>query len=214
MFESGNTEDTLLDSLTHSMIDFDEQRFEKTLNTAIMRLGFVQAFSKVIIPFMERTGLLWSTGIIKPVQEHFMSNLIIRKLYVAIDNQYVTKGPHSKRFILFLPEDEWHELMLLYTDLLLRIQNHEVIYLGCSVPLADILTFREYFRPDFLISYITAPMQPGILQQFIDKLADTYPDVKILLGGPQIAQQNPSLPPNVIPLSNVDSLSDAITPKP
>jgi len=39
-------------------------------------MGFADTFEHLLLPFLERTGLLWSTGVIKPVQEHFMSNLI------------------------------------------------------------------------------------------------------------------------------------------
>ena len=37
VFESANQPDNLLDSLIHSMLDFDERRFEKTLSDAILK---------------------------------------------------------------------------------------------------------------------------------------------------------------------------------
>jgi hypothetical protein len=188
------------------MIDFDEIRFEKTLNTAIIRMGFIDAFQQLIIPFLERTGILWSTGVIKPVQEHFMSNLIKRKLAVAIDNQYITRDANTRRFVLFLPEGEWHELMLLFTDLLLRTHNQEVIYLGSSVPLEDIHSLGDVFHPDYFVSFITSPMQIISLQHFIDELSRLYPDLKILLGGPQMTIQKVVLPVNVTYVSNTQAL--------
>lgn len=205
--DSPDNEDTLLDSLIHAMIDFDEVRFEKTLNTAIVRMGFIEAFENLLIPFLMRTGLLWSTSVIKPVQEHFMSNLIKRKLAVAIDNQFLTKDEYTRKFVLFLPEGEWHELMLLFTDLLLRTHNQEVIYLGASVPLEDIRSIGAVFHPDYMVSYITAPPFMG-LQQLIDQLSLAYPDLKILIGGPQIDMQKPTLPANFI---HINSSAELLT---
>jgi len=203
--DSGDHDDVLLDSLIHAMIDFDEVRFEKTLNTAIVRMGFAKAFTELILPFLERTGLMWSTGVIQPIQEHFMSNLIKRKLYVAIDNQYITRAENTHRFVLFLPEGEWHELMLLFTDLLLRTHHQEVIYLGCSVPLDDIRTLGTTFRADYLLSFITAPL-PMSLQQFVDDISQAHPDTRILLGGPQMLAQPAILPANVSYIKDTESL--------
>ena len=203
--------DALLDSLIHSMIDFDEVRFEKTLNTAIIRMGFAQTFENLLLPFLERTGLLWSTGVIKPVQEHFMSNLIKRKLAVAIDNQCITRDVHTKKFVLFLPEGEWHELMLLFTDFLLRLNNHEVIYLGASVPLDDIYSLGSLFKPDHLVTFCTSPLQNGTLQDFVDNLSRSYPHLSILLGGPQVSIQKISLPTNVVFINNIEGLLAQVT---
>lgn len=198
--------DALLDSLIHSMIDFDEVRFEKTLNTAIIRMGFAQTFENLLLPFLERTGLLWSTGVIKPVQEHFMSNLIKRKLAVAIDNQCITRDANTKKFVLFLPEGEWHELMLLFTDFLLRLNNHEVIYLGASVPLDDIYSLGSLFKPNHLVTFCTSPLQNGTLQDLVDNLSKSYPHLSILLGGPQVSIQKVILPANVVFINNIESL--------
>jgi DNA-binding transcriptional MerR regulator len=203
--------DGLLDSLIHAMVDFDEVRFEKTLNTAIIRMGFADAFEQLLLPFLERTGLLWSTGVIKPVQEHFMSNLIKRKLAVAIDNQFITRHQYTRKFVLFLPEGEWHEVMLLFTDLLLRINGHEVIYLGCSVPMDDIYTLGKVFKPDYLVSFITAPLQTTTLPQFIKLLSSSYPHNRILIGGPQMAIQKLALPKNVIYLADKETLISHIS---
>lgn len=85
-----------------------------------MKIGFEEAFSKLVFPFMVRTGVLWATGAIRPAAEHFITHLIRRKISVAIDNQFVEPNENSKRFVLFLPEGETHELLLLFTEFLLR----------------------------------------------------------------------------------------------
>ena len=208
--ESTGLKDSLMDSLIHAMVDFDETRFEKTISSAIIKMGFSKAFEDIILPFLDRTGLLWTTGVIKPVQEHFMSNLIRRKLNVAIDNIYINRTEKTRRFVLFLPEGEWHELMLLYTDYLLRSQDHEVIYLGASVPFGDLTSLGSQYKPDYLISFLTSPLQVVEMQTLIDHLAHTYTDISILLGGPQLEIEKPKFPRNVHQISNAHMLMAAI----
>jgi len=204
--QSNTKTDVLLDAMIHSMIDFDEARFEKTLSSAIMRLGFEKTFTDLIFPFMQRTGVLWSTGAIRPAQEHFISNLIRRKVNVAIDNQFVVKNERSRKFVLFLPEGETHELLLLFTEFLLRQYNHEVVNIGASLPYDDIEFLNRSFNPDFFVTFVTVALKELTLQQYIDNLSDTYPDKKIILGGMQVSMQNPKLPTNVCYITNVVDL--------
>jgi hypothetical protein len=201
-----DTSDALLDSMTHAMVDFDEYRFENTINAAIEKLGFKETFVQLLLPFLERTGILWTTGMIKPVQEHFVSNLIRRKLCVAIDNINITKTEKTKKFVLFLPEGEWHEMMLLFTELLLRLHNHEVTYIGCSLPFSDIGSLGTFFKPDYLVTYLTAPLQEPSLQSFVNSLGATFANIPILIGGPQIAMNKPKLPRHIQYVKSMEDL--------
>jgi DNA-binding transcriptional MerR regulator len=187
----------LSDALIHSMLDFDEARFEKTLSCAIMKHGFEKAFTELIFPMLSRAGVLWATGAVRSAQEHFISSLIRRKLCVAIDNQYVEKTPHSRKFVLFLPEGEIHELILLFTEYVLRQRHHDVIYLGTSLPFEELEFVTQCFLPDYLLTYLTVPPFRSNLQQYLDNLSDSFPSLKILVGGKQVTCNNLQIPDNV-----------------
>ncbi|HNS47584.1 MAG TPA: MerR family transcriptional regulator, partial [Bacteroidales bacterium] len=122
-------ETSRIDNLVTAMIDLDEPRFEKTIHLATLNMGFEHTILNIIYPFLERIGILWLTGTINPAQEHFVSNLLRQKLLVAIDNLIVKPARDSKRFILFLPENELHELGLLFYSYLVRKSGHKIIYL-------------------------------------------------------------------------------------
>lgn len=202
--------DVLLDSLIHSMIEFDENRFEKVLSQAITKHGFELAFSDVLFPFMVRAGVLWSTGTIRPAQEHFISNLLRRKLCVAIDSLVVQRNANTRKFVLFLPEGETHELLLLYTEYLLRKHNHEVAYLGNSVPFDDIDFVEKTFKPDCLLTYFTIPFLDVPLQTYVDSLSSAFPNCKIVVGGAQLELNECKLPLNVTRLSSFADLQQVI----
>lgn len=198
--------DNFLDSLIQSMIDFDEQRFEKTLSSAIMKLGFEDTFVKLIFPFMLRTGVLWSTGAVNVAQEHFISNLIRRKIKVAIDNQFVEITKKSKKFILFLPEEETHELLLLFTDFLLRKNNHQVIYLGASLPFDELRKAIDIAKPDFLVTYLTVPLEKTSVLAYLKKLSAANPKIKLIVGGVQLQHLKTALPANCISVNSAEEL--------
>ena len=195
-----------LDELIHCMIDFDEARFEKTLSCAIMKHGFEKAFTELIFPLMLRTGVLWTTGVIRPAQEHFMTNLVRRKISAAIDSQYVNKNANTRKFVLFLPEGERHELLLLFTEYLLRKNNQEVAYIGNSLPFNDIDFISNSFKPDYLITYFTIPLQDISLQEYINKLSLSFPSQKIIVGGKQLLQQHIVMPGNTRAVCCLDEL--------
>jgi DNA-binding transcriptional MerR regulator len=185
-----------LDALIHCMIDFDEALFEKTLSCAILKHGFEQAFTGLIFPLMLRTGVLWTSGVVRPAQEHFMTNLVRRKISTAIDNQYVNKNDDTRKFVLFLPEGERHELLLLFTEYLLRKNNHQVAYIGNSLPFNDIDFINNSFKPDYLVTYFTVPLPEISLQDYINKLSLSFLNRKIIIGGKQLLQQSIQLPAN------------------
>ncbi|RYF66671.1 MAG: MerR family transcriptional regulator, partial [Cytophagaceae bacterium] len=93
-------------ALTITMIDLDEDRFEKIISTNILQFGFENTMINIIYPFLSRIGTLWVTGSIGPAQEHFITNLIRQKLIVAIDGQVSKQRPNGKKYMLFLPEGE------------------------------------------------------------------------------------------------------------
>jgi len=208
--DEGEEPNLLFDSLMKAMLEFDELRFEKVLNTAIMKMGFENAFVNVMLVFLKRIGVLWTTGAVNPAQEHFISNLIRRKLCVAIDNRYVELKETSKRFLLFLPEGETHEILLLFSEYLLRKNNHHVVYLGSSVPFEDIDLVKTQFRPDCLLSFITVPLRDLSILEYVHKLDKFFPTSKIYVGGAQVDLASPDMPTNFSHIKNLEDLMSII----
>ena len=210
VFDATTQPDEFLDSLIHAMLDFNEQRFEKTLSAAIIKLGFEDTFTKLIFPFMSRTGVLWATGAVRVVQEHFISNLIRRKICAAIDGVYVEPSQQSKKFILFLPEGETHELLLLFTEYILRKHNHEVTYLGCSLPFRELGYVASELKPDYLVTYQTISVENMPFDEYLAQLSKAFPQCKIIIGGARVEEEKPRIPSNCITVHGVDELLSAI----
>lgn len=192
---------SLIESFLVAMIEYDEVRFEKALNNAIIKLGFESAITNVIYPFLSKVGVLWQTGSVIPGQEHFVTNLLRQKLILAIDSQHSVRKNHPRLFILFLPENEFHELGLLYTHYLLKKYGHYVIYLGANVPLYDVQQLASLKKPEYLITSVTTSLATGETAEFIEQLSGVYPG-KIVVAGSHFNDSELQLPENILQITS------------
>lgn len=196
--------------LTTAMIDLDEDLFEKTLSTCILQIGLESTMYEVIHPFLLKIGTMWQTEAVNPAQEHFITCLLRQKLIVAIDGQKVKSNVDTKRFLLYLPEGELHELTLLFSSYLLKRAGHRVIYLGQNMPFADVETAYKIYRPDYILSISTSMPTKDHIQQYVNDLSEKFPDVTILLSGFAILQAGLTVPSNVEILRQFEELNQTI----
>lgn len=204
--ERSLTHDDQIHALTICMIEMDEERFDKILSTNILKLGFEQTMLNVIYPFMSKIGLLWQTGAINPAQEHFISNLVRQKLIVAIDGQITQNG--GKKFLLFLPEGELHEISLLFASYLIKSKGHKVIYLGQSTSNDDLLSVFKLHQPDYLLTIITTSPSSEYVQDYVTALSERFTSSQILVTGYQVIGQDLTFPDNVSQMSYIRDIKD------
>lgn len=208
-----NNNSSQIESLIVSMIELDESKFEKILNSAIIKLGFERTVFEIIYPLFEKIGVLWQTGSINPAQEHFISSLIRRKMIVAIDGLPSFFDPASKKVTLYLPEGELHELGLLLYDYLLRKHGYKTFYLGQSLPLGDLVAVSKTQKPDYILTLFTSPFPQQELKEYISELSSRFPDQRIFISGMQTARIGFTLPANVIRFGNANEFKSLLLEK-
>ena len=195
-------------ALTISMLDLDEERFEKIVSTNTLQFGFENMMVNIIYPFLNRIGTLWITGSIGPAQEHFISNLIRQKLIVAIDGQLPSLRQGAKKYLLYLPEGEMHEISLLFANYIVRSRQNKVIYLGQSLPFNELNFAHGIHKPDYIFTVITSVPGQNEIQKYVYKLAKEFPSSKILLTGYQVVGQDIDCPDNVEIITQIKYLMD------
>jgi MerR family transcriptional regulator, light-induced transcriptional regulator len=193
-------------ALTISMIDLDEDRFEKIISTNILQFGFENTMIHIIYPFLSRIGTLWVTGSIGPAQEHFITNLIRQKIIVAIDGQVSKQRSDGKKYMLFLPEGELHEISLLFANYIIRARYNKVIYLGQSLPFNELVFAYNVHKPDYVFTAITSVPSNSDVQPFVNKLMKTFPESHILLTGYQVVGQDIETGANGTVINNIEDL--------
>lgn len=195
-------------NLVTCMLAFDEHGFHGILNKAILQMGFEQTMLSIVFPFLIETGIMWQVGSLHPSHEHFASNIIKQKLYVAIDGNVGKYTPNRKRFLLFLPEHEQHSMGLLFANYVLRSRGHDVLFLGQEVPFKDFKETMKGHQPDYIFTILTSSCADLDKQAFMNDLAGTWPNSQILLSGIQCLMFDAEIPKNV---SIIKRMEDFIT---
>ncbi|MEM6261240.1 MAG: B12-binding domain-containing protein [Bacteroidota bacterium] len=206
-----------VNALVIAMVNLDESRFEKIISTNTLQFGFEKTMLNIVYPFLSRIGILWQTGNINPAHEHFITNLIRQKLIVAIDGQMAPQNPNAKRFVLFLPEGELHELSLLFGAYIIKSRHNKVIYLGQSLPLKDLTTVYEVYEPDYIFTLATNNPTRDELPPFVDNVLERFPNVQLLMSGYQAIQLKNEMPENVVIFETIDEMItfvDEVSEKP
>ncbi|MEL6970407.1 MAG: B12-binding domain-containing protein [Bacteroidota bacterium] len=201
-FEDG----TQLDALTISMIEMDEDKFDRIVNTNIEQIGFERTMMEVIYPFLDKLSLLWLTGSINPVQENFISYLIRQKIISAINSTPLNSTQENDKIMLYLPEGERQELSLLFMHYLLKSRNKYVVYLGQDISLADLLDANRIHQADYIFTMITETFAQEPVQDYVDRLAEAFPSTHILLSGYQVVAQDVQATNHITVLRSLDQM--------
>ncbi|MGQ1783568.1 MULTISPECIES: MerR family transcriptional regulator [unclassified Saccharicrinis] len=206
--DHGNT-NVQIESLVVSMLELNEYKFNNVLTTSIIKRGFENTVEEILFPFLDRIGVLWQAGTVSPAQEHFISNLIRQKIIVAIDNEMSDKKK-DKQIIFFLPENELHEIGLLFYSLLARKEGFGVIYLGISVPFDDLKAVNQIQKADaFFTSFISPPSKVE-LDELLKKYKDEFPDVPFLITGLQVKKHAHEIPEDFHLIRNAGELKKVL----
>ena len=200
-----DTEDNL-DSLMFAMLELDEYKFNKILDHNISSRGFEDTMNEVVYPLMEKLSMMWIAGSIKSVHENFVANVIRRKTIVAIDNKSRDSHPKAKRFLIYLPEGESHELSLLFLHFLLKDMRINVINLGSNIPLIDVLEGQRIFKADYVFTMFNDSFSQSPLQPYLNELSRHLTSCEILISGYQTAIQNLEMPENVTLLRSISDV--------
>ncbi|RZK36962.1 MAG: MerR family transcriptional regulator [Pedobacter sp.] len=187
--------------LKHGM-SYNEDKFSEVLSTCIDKFEMAVSYQYIIYPLLVRLGLMWRKESICAAQEHFLTNIIRRKIEVAIDA--LPKPSSSNTWLLFLPEDEEHEMGLLYASYELRKRGQKVIYLGPRVPFDSVSQVFEINRIDHMLIFMVQVKLVSTAQQYIDQLSEKYPKVGLHIAGNQKLIENLNLQDNVTWLTSIE----------
>lgn len=160
-------------------IDFNEAAFEKIFSNCILKSGLLNTYADVLYPALVRMGLLWAMGKLPPAKEHFLSNLMRQKMISAIDSME-HRSIHAETWMLFLPEDEGHELGLLMAHFILRHSGRNVIYLGAFTPLSTIAEAVDQTGPSHLLTFLIKRKSESDAL-FVEALTEQFHDRKVFV---------------------------------
>lgn len=190
------SESEYIDRLILHMVNFDNRSFYQLTSSVIKQLGFEDAVTKVFFEFFVRVGTYWQVGSIFPAQEHYVTNIFRQKLIAEIDKLGV-ESTRDSTILFFLPENELHEMSLLFYSYLAQKMGYHVIYLGQFVPWNDLEKIQEQVKIDYCFTAFINSVVKEDLESYLISLKELFSSQKIFITGWQLQLHQPALPRNV-----------------
>jgi methanogenic corrinoid protein MtbC1 len=209
-----NSEQVAINALKLSMVNFDTSLFDVTYEEILLQNDFEFVYVNVFMPLMSELGILWQTNAISPSHEHFITNLIKQKIH--IQTEFLQKDSvaeeNSKLFILFLPEDEIHDLGLLFLNYFILKNGYKTIFLGQSLQTESLETLINLTNDICFVTYLTVePNKDEInyyIKDFNDRLLKNKSSNLVILGPQQVHINASKLSKNIKLFKSIRAFQD------
>ncbi len=204
-------EDHAINALKMAMINFDQVLFYSTYNNLLENKTFSEIFYSVFLPLLNEIGLLWQTNTITPAHEHFLTVHMKQKILLNTERlQLLEPKPVSKTFVLYLPDNEIHDIGLLFINYQLRGKGYHTIFLGESVPMESLTDLLDFFDEITFVSYFTVYPIVQEIPDYIKKFNELLlkkDNTKLFLLGKQLSDiQLNNLYPKTTIFNSIENL--------
>jgi len=209
-----NSEQVAINALKLSMVNFDTSLFDVTYEEILLQNDFEFVYINVFMPLMSELGILWQTNAISPSHEHFITNLIKQKIH--IQTEFLQKDSisqqNSKLFVLFLPEDEIHDLGLLFLNYFILKNGYKTIFLGQSLQTESLETLINLTNDICFVTYLTIEPNKDDINYYIKDFNDRLLKIKssnlVILGPQQVHINTSKLSKNIKLFKSIYAFQD------
>ena len=167
-----------ISQILESSISFNQLLFHNTYEKCIKDIGIIACYQHVLLPALNRIGIMWINNKISAPQEHFLSELMKTKIYKEIEKIGYKKLP-KENWVLFLPKNELHDIGFLFAYLSLKMNGHNVVYLGQNLPHSLLLSLKDKNKIDNILFSIVSNTSKLDLIEITNFLETHFSESKI-----------------------------------
>ena len=210
-FQSDEHTEVIITQAMISLTTYDEALFNELFEMSVTKFGLIKTYEKIVYPLLVRTGLMWIKDDLLPTQEHFLSNLIKQKLFSATDSLPLPKNP-DQTWILFLNEDEDHEIGLLFANYVIKYYGKKVVYLGQKVPFNNLSNVVAQCKPTHIYTFFVRNQYSDQLSELLaDLLANFGDTTTICVSGANKSVEKLARDKQVISIKTIEQLLEMIS---
>lgn len=144
-FEAGKQIEEFRSEWIEACKAFDEVKAERLLSQAFAIYPTEIVGTEVMQKGLNEIGKAWFNSEISIAQEHFASNIAIRKLNAIISA--ATALSRKEKILIACPPNEDHVFSALMINLILRNRGWDIVYLGANVPIDELEKVIQKSRP-------------------------------------------------------------------
>ncbi len=163
-------------------INFDEETIDRILSKSIKVYGVKKTYARIIYSLFVQTGMMWRANDLRLPHEHFITNVVRKKIVGALERLPKSKSDADK-WVLFLPENEFHEIGLLMANYILQELGQRVIYLGANVPIDSVIDTVRFSEAGYVMFFLVHNDTTESVQKFLNELYTALPNTQISIAG-------------------------------
>lgn len=175
---------TTRDELWAAVEAFDSEAAEIAIARLLWDIPLSGAVVGVVLPFLREVGDRWESGTLSVAHEHFVSEMLRRKLsaLAATPPRPLLQDSAASAPVVLLacPPGERHDMVLLCVALMLRERGVRTRFLGADTPIPAILTAARGSDADAVLLAATRSTMFTAHASALGKLAA---DVPLYLAG-------------------------------
>ncbi len=158
---------------------FDAEAAEIAIAKLLWDIPLSAAIVGVVLPFLEEVGDRWEAGTLSVAHEHFISDMLRRKLWAlsSVPPHQVLDDASARSPVVLLacPAGERHDMVLLCVALMLRERGVRVRFLGADTPIPAVLTAARAARADAVVLAATRSTAFTAHATTLSRLAADHP---------------------------------------
>lgn len=160
----------------------DSEALEEILKRNTVAMGQRGTLERLISPLTRRIGDMWIEGSLSTAHEHFASNIL--RMFLLNGSRAYAEGTNAPVIIVTTPVGQLHELGAAMVAAFARDLGWRVLYLGASLPAADIAHVATINRAKAVALSIVHPADDAALPGELKLLRKLLPDdIAIFAGG-------------------------------
>ena len=170
----------LIHLLIYSCFSFDSKFFDTILTICFKKEGIQKCCLEIVFPFISTMSEILEMHTVQESIKSFSKNLIRKHLFYLIKStQFIENA--DRKWLLFLPKTEFHDIELLYTYLLLKANSEKCIYLGENQELSIINECLENINITHVFTYISKQTDLDILKDYLILIKKHLPGATIFV---------------------------------
>ncbi|WP_242340160.1 MULTISPECIES: MerR family transcriptional regulator [Anaeromyxobacter] len=197
-----------LASLRAAIERFEPAAFRRELSHLAAVLPAHALARDVALPLLRAVGEGWHEGRLSVTQEHLVSSELRSLLGALVRLQPIHEN--APRLVLATPEGELHELGTLAAALVAAIAGLGAIYLGPSLPAAEVVAAAQYAAARVVVLGLTGGASPQALEAVAAVARELPASVEVWVGGAGADAAAQAGAPRVQAIADLDAFERAL----
>ncbi len=173
--KKNNDFSSLVNLLVCFCFTYDAKSFDSILSICFKQMGIEDCCIKIVFPLISELAILLDMNSVYSSIKSFTKNLIRKQLFFLIKSTAYS-SENKRTWLLFLPENEFNDIELLYGHLLLKLNGEKSIYLGENQSTESIKECLDNLNITHVLTYISNDYDQDQIKNSLETIKRNQPN--------------------------------------